>query len=84
MNTLNYSILKNNLADVLDKVNDDHMPVIIKRQNGKEAVIISLEDFKSYEETFYLMASPKNAQRLHEAIAEVNAGNLKQYKLIEG
>lgn len=83
MNTLNYSVLENNLADVLDKVNDDHAPVIIKRQNGKEAVIISLEDFKSYEETFYLMASPRNAQRLHEAIAEVNAGNLKQHKLIE-
>lgn len=83
MNTLNFSMLKNNLADVLDKVNDDHAPVIIKRQNGKEAVIISLEDFKSYEETFYLMASPRNAQRLHEAIAEANAGNLKQHKLIE-
>lgn len=83
MNTLNYSSLRNNLASVLDKVNDDHTPVVITRQNGKAAVIISLEDFKSYEETFYLMASPKNAQRLNKAISEVNASKIVKHELIE-
>jgi antitoxin YefM len=83
MNTLNYSSLRNNLASVLDKVSDDHAPVIITRQNGKAAVIISLEDFKSYEETFYLMASPKNAQRLQAAILEVEAGKATKHDLIE-
>ncbi|WP_343224000.1 type II toxin-antitoxin system Phd/YefM family antitoxin [Oceanobacter mangrovi] len=29
------------------------------RQNGKAAVVMSLEDFHAYEETAYLMASPK-------------------------
>lgn len=74
MNTVNYSTLRNNLASVLDKVNEDHMPVVVTRPNGKAAVIISLEDFQAYEETFYLMKSPKNAQRLNEAIAEVESG----------
>ena len=83
MNSLNYSSLRNNLASVLDQVNDDHTPVIITRQNGKAAVIISLEDFKSYEETFYLMKSPKNAQRLHAAIAEVKTGKAIKHDLIE-
>lgn len=83
MNTINYSLLRNNLASVLDKVNDDHMPMIITRQNGKAAVILSLEDFKSYEETFYLMASPKNAQRLQEAITEVESGKVTDHNLIE-
>ena len=83
MNSLNYSSLRNNLASVLDKVNDDHTPVIITRQNGKAAVIMSLEDFNSYEETFYLMASPKNAQRLQESITEVNNGKALNHGLIE-
>jgi len=82
MNTINYSLLRNNLASVLDKVNDDHMPIVITRQNGKAAVILSLEDFKSYEETFYLMASPKNAQRLQEAITEVESGKTVDHDLI--
>jgi antitoxin YefM len=83
MNTVNYSTLRNNLANVLDKVNEDHMPVVVTRPNGKAAVIISLEDFKAYEETFYLMKSPKNAQRLNEAIAEVESGKTIIRSLVE-
>lgn len=83
MNTLNYSSLRNNLSQILDKVNDDHTPIIVTRQNGKAAVIISLEDFKSYEETFYLMKSPKNALRLQEAINQVEFGKIVKHNLIE-
>jgi antitoxin YefM len=83
MNTLNYSSLRNNLSQILDKVNDDHTPIIVTRQNGKAAVIISLEDFKSYEETFYLMKSPKNALRLQEAINQVESGKIVKHNLIE-
>jgi antitoxin YefM len=54
-------------------INDNHNAVIVTRQNGKAPVIISLEDFKSYEETAYLMASLKNAKRLNDAITEIEA-----------
>ncbi len=71
MNTISYSAFRGHLASMLDKVNDDHKPLLITRQNGKPAVLISLEDFQAYEETAYLMASPKNAERLSQAINEV-------------
>ncbi len=83
MDTINYSTFRSQLASTLDKVNDDHKPIIITRQNGKPAVVISLEDFQAYEETAYLMASPKNAERLNQAIADVEAEKTAQYKLIE-
>jgi antitoxin YefM len=83
METLNYSSFRSNLAKTLDRVNDDHLPILITRQNGKPAVVISLEDFKAYEETAYLMASPQNAQRLNEAIAEIESGNAGPHELIE-
>lgn len=83
MDTINYTTLRSNLANVLDKVNDDHNPVLVTRQNGKPAVILSLEDYKSFEETAYLMASPANAQRLNQAIAEVEAGKVVSHDLIE-
>ncbi len=51
MNTLSYSAFETNLAGTLDRVNDDHVPILITRPNGKPAVIVSLEDFKSYEES---------------------------------
>ncbi|GJL76926.1 type II toxin-antitoxin system Phd/YefM family antitoxin [Nitrosomonas sp.] len=83
MDTISYSAFRTHLASTLDKVNDDHRPVLITRQNGKPAVVMSLEDFHAYEETAYLMASPKNAERLNQAIVEVEAGKVIQKGLIE-
>lgn len=83
MDVMNYSAFRSNLARILDKVNDDHMPVLITRQNGKPAIVMSLEDFQAYEETAYLMASPRNAERLNQAIAEVDSGKTIQHGLIE-
>lgn len=83
MDTMSYSLFRSHLASTLDKVNDDHKPVLITRQNGKPAIVMSLEDFKAYEETAYLMASPKNAERLNQAIAEVEAGKTVQRGLLE-
>jgi antitoxin YefM len=59
------------------------LPVLVTRQNGKPAVILSLEDYNSYEETVYLMASPANAQRLNQAISEVEAGNVIRHEMLE-
>ncbi|HNA22120.1 MAG TPA: type II toxin-antitoxin system prevent-host-death family antitoxin [Agitococcus sp.] len=83
MHTMSYTALRNRLADALDKVNDDHVPMLITRQNGKPAVLMSLEDFQAYEATAYLMASPKNAQRLNQAIAEIEANNLIHKELLD-
>lgn len=83
MDTLSYSAFRSHLAGTLDKVNDDHKPILITRQNGKPAVVMSLEDFQAYEETAYLMASPKNAERLNKAIAEIEAGRVVNKEIIE-
>ena len=83
MDTMSYSAFRSQLAHTLDKVNDDHNPVLITRQNGKPAVVMSLEDFHSYQETAYLMASPKNAERLNQAIAEIEAGQVKERELLD-
>ena len=83
MNTIDCSVFRASLTSILNKVNDDHSPVLITRQNASPAVVMSLEDFKSYEETAYLTASPKNAQRLNQAIADVEAGKTVTKELIE-
>lgn len=83
MDTLSYTSFRKNLAGVLDKVNQDHVPVMITRQNGEAAILMSVEDFKSYEETAYLMASPKNALRLSASIAELEAGKMTEHVLVE-
>lgn len=74
MRTTSYSDLRKHLADALDKVTQDHEPVIITRDRGKPAaVLMSLEDFASYEETRYLLQSPRNADRLLKAVSDLEA-----------
>jgi len=83
MDNLSYSAFRSHLANTLDKVNEDHKPILITRQNGKPAVVMSLEDFKSYEETAYLMASPRNAERLNNAINQLESGQGVERGLLE-
>ena len=82
MENITYSAFRSHLATVLDKVNDNHNPVLVTRQSGKAAVVMSLDDFKSYEEMAYLMTSSANAQRLSQAINELNNGKGKPHQLI--
>ena len=83
MRTTSFSELRRNLAATIDSVNDDHEPVIITRDRGKAAaVLMSLEDFASYEETRYLLKSPRNAKRLLEATADLEAGNGSERELL--
>ncbi len=74
MDVINYTSFRQNLSAMMDAVNANHAPLLITRQTGAPAVLISLEDFKAFEETAYLMASPRNAERLNAAIAELRTG----------
>lgn len=74
MDAITYSAARAKLADTMDRVCDDHEPIIITR-NGQQAVVMMvLEDFKALEETSYLLRSPRNAQRLLESIAALESG----------
>ena len=75
MRTTSYSELRRNLAATLDRVSEDRTPVLITRDKGRPAaVLMSLEDFASYEETWRLLRSPRNAERLLDAVGELDAG----------
>lgn len=79
MRTTSYSELRKNLASMLDQVAEDHAPLLITRDRGKPAaVLISIEDFASYEETQHLLRNPYNADRLLRAIRDLDAGQNSQ------
>ncbi len=83
MNAVTYSQARRSLAKTMDKVCDDHTPVIITRKNQRSVVMISLEDYESLEETAYLLRSPRNARRLLESIAELESGGGVERELTE-
>jgi antitoxin YefM len=83
MDAINYSYARNNLAKTLDRVVEDHMPLIITRKDTGSVVLISLEDYQALAETAYLLRSPRNAQRLLESIAELEEGRGIERELLE-
>ncbi len=83
MNTLTYSDARARFAETMEKVCDDHAPVVITRKNHRSVVIMSLEDYHALEETTYLLKSPRNARRLLRSIADLDAGAGASRELIE-
>jgi len=83
MDTVTYTAARSNLAKTMEKVCDDHAPVIITRKAAQPVVMMSLEDFEALEETAYLLKSPKNVRRLLESIAELETGKGKERELAD-
>jgi len=83
MNAITYTHVRNNLAKTMEQVCADHTPVIVTRQNQQSVIMLSLEDYESLVETAYLLRSPKNAERLTRAIAQLSAGAGQSRELIE-
>ncbi len=81
MDSITYTAARAKLADTMDRVCNDHEPIIITRGGEQSVVMMSLEDFKSLEETAYLLRAPKNARRLIEAIASLEEGRGKERRL---
>jgi antitoxin YefM len=83
MDVLTYSDTRANLKDVMDRVVNDRTPVVVTRQKAEAVVMVSLADWSAMEETLHLLSSPRNAERLREAIAELDAGGGAERELIE-
>ena len=81
MDAITYTTARANLAKTMDRVCEDHEALIITRNGEQSVVMVSLEDFKSLEETAYLLRSPANAKRLLAAVEGLAAGKGKERKL---
>ena len=82
METVNYTDFRSNLKHWFDKVINDVSDIVIKRKNGKDLVLISLDEYNSLKETTYLLTG-KNRDILLNSIKELEAGKGVQRDLIE-
>jgi antitoxin YefM len=73
---------RSRLFPLIQEVNDNHEPVRINSKAG-DAVLMSADDFDSWQETIYLLRSPANARRLMEAVARDKSGQASAAKTME-
>lgn len=80
METISYTKARAQLAETMERVCEDHAPVVITKKD-ESVVMISLADYQSMQETTYLLRSPKNARRLLESMAQLESGGARARKL---
>lgn len=83
MDAIPYTTLRANLAGQMDRVCEDHTPLIVTRKGSDSVVMMSLEDYEALEETSYLLRSPENARRLLASIARLESGYGTQREILE-
>jgi antitoxin YefM len=74
MTTVSFTQFRQNLAHFLDRAEDDCEEIVISRDKGRKAIILSLDDFLSLQETAYLLSSEKNRKHLEKSLREAKAG----------
>lgn len=66
MNAISATKARENLYQLISDVNTDNTAVIITNNRGKNAVIISEENWNAVQETLYLMSVPGLAESIIE------------------
>lgn len=74
MTTIPLADVKARLSAVLDGVRDTHERVVITRNGRPEAVIMSVADLESLEETLDLLSTPGAVDEINAAEAEIARG----------
>jgi len=74
---------KQQLDELINRVILDAEPTILCNEQGKQAVLMSLDEFNSWQETLYLLSNPANAEHLRKSIAQANSGKKSVRALIE-
>ena len=78
MKSITASDLRIKLRESLDRVVEDLDYLVVNRPKGN-VVVMSEEEFNSWQETSYLLGSPKNAKRLMDGIDEVENSSLESH-----
>lgn len=83
MDAITYTTARAKLASNMNRVCENHEPLIITRNGEQSVVMLSLADYQALEETAYLLRSPSNAKRLMDAVIELSSGKGVERTLAE-
>lgn len=83
MKVVNYSEFRSNLTENLNAVNENKEIVIVSRTQGKNVVVMDLDEYNSLQETLHLTNTKANRKRLEEAIVEMKKGKSIKRNIIE-
>ncbi len=81
MTTISYTDFRRHLARYLDKAEDDCDEIVVTRDKGRKAILLSFDDFTSLQETAYLLSSENNRKHLEKSLREAKTGKTVRVRL---
>ncbi|HKC26706.1 MAG TPA: type II toxin-antitoxin system Phd/YefM family antitoxin [Jatrophihabitans sp.] len=64
--------VKNHLSEVVDKVEREHDRVVITKHGRAAAVVLSVADLESLEETLDILNQPRLLTQIRDSLAELD------------
>ena len=64
--------VKNHLSEVVDQVEREHDRVVITKHGRPAAVVVSVDDLASLEETLEVVGRPKLMRQIRESLLELD------------
>lgn len=83
MSTINITNARQNLFQLVAEVNVGFNPITIVNNKGKNAVLISEEEWKNIEETLYLSSIPGFVDNVNKIRKTENWKSAKEFNLDE-
>lgn len=71
---VSYTEARANLASLWDRVLADREAVVIRRRGKEDVALLPVAELESLQATAHLLRSPRNAQRLLQALARARTG----------
>lgn len=66
--------VKNRLSELVDRVERQHGRIVITKHGHPSAVIVSIDDLESLEETLEILSDPQAMQEIRKAQREIAQG----------
>jgi prevent-host-death family protein len=70
--------VKNRLSEVIDRLEREHGRVVVTKHGRPAAVMLSVEDLDSLEETLEILSNPRLLDEIHEGERDVEAGRTER------
>ena len=83
MLAVNYTELRGNMKECMDKVSDDFETLIVTRKKNKNILMISEETYNNMMENMHLIGNEENYKWLMESKRQLKEGMLQMKELIE-
>jgi len=70
--------VKNRLSEVIETLEREHGRVVVTKHGRPAAVLVSIEDLESLEETLEIMSNPALLKAVQEGDRDIAAGRTEQ------